>query len=229
MIFSILRIFSEGITVSGLCYVFARIFIIFTSFPVHECAHAWAAYKLGDDTARLKGRLTLAPFAHLDLIGTLMILLVGFGYAKPVPVNIRNFKNRKRDFALTALAGPLSNLIMALLFFVISNVFRLFIKESEDVCYILGLFFLYAGNINVALAVFNLLPIPPLDGSRLATAILPDRFYYRIMQYERYLMIGLFVLLMVPMFSTALSTLIGWISHGIEFIAWLPFMSKLNF
>ncbi|MBQ6021054.1 MAG: site-2 protease family protein [Clostridia bacterium] len=220
MIWTIIGLFGDGEYISALCIIFAEIFILFTSFPVHECAHAWAAYKLGDDTARLKGRLTLSPMAHLDLIGTLMILFLGVGFAKPVPVNIRNFKNRKRDFALTSLAGPVSNLIMAFLFFVISNVFDLF---SSQICYILSYFFYYVGYINVCLAVFNLLPVPPLDGSRIATAILPDKYYYTIMKYERYIMIGLFVLLMSRAVSGVLSTVYGWVADGVQFLADLPF------
>ena len=220
MIWTIIGLFGDGEYISALCIIFAEIFILFTSFPVHECAHAWAAYKLGDDTARLKGRLTLSPMAHLDLIGTLMILFLGVGFAKPVPVNIRNFKNRKRDFALTSLARPVSNLIMAFLFFVISNVCDLF---SSQICYILSYFFYYVGYINVCLAVFNLLPVPPLDGSRIATAILPDKYYYTIMKYERYIMIGLFVLLMSRAVSGVLSTVYGWVADGVQFLADLPF------
>lgn len=220
MLWRIIGMFSEGDYRTALIIIFSEIFILFTSFPVHECAHAWAAHKLGDDTARLQGRLTLSPMKHLDPIGTLMILFLGVGYAKPVPVNIRNFKNRKRDFALTSLAGPVSNLLMAFAFFVISDIFLLFRTEPTN---ILCNFFYYVGYINVCLAIFNLIPVPPLDGSRIATAILPDKYYYTIMRYERYIMIGLFVLIMTPAVSGVLSTVYGWVSDGIEFLADLPF------
>lgn len=220
MIWSIIRLFREGNMMTAFCIVFAEVFVLFVSLPIHEFAHAWAAYKLGDDTARLKGRLTLAPLAHLDLWGALMILFLGFGYAKPVPVNIRNFKNRKRDFALTSIAGPISNLLMAFVFYLISNVFALFGNEP---CAILSVFFEYVGYINVCLAVFNLLPVPPLDGSRIATALLPDKYYYTVMRYERYIMLGLFALMFTGVLTTPLSWLSRIFSNGISFLAGLPF------
>ena len=113
MIFDIIR---NGFSLEVLVSLMARVFVIFCVMPIHEFAHAFVAYKLGDDTARLSGRLTLNPLAHVDLVGALMIFLVGFGYAKPVPVNPRNFKNPKGGMAVTALAGPISNLIMAFIF-----------------------------------------------------------------------------------------------------------------
>ena len=119
-------LYQQGETIPALVILFSEIFVIFCCLPVHEFAHAWTAYRLGDDTARLQGRLTLSPMRHLDPFGLALMLIAGFGYAKPVPVNIRNFKNRKRDFALVSLAGPLSNLLMSLLFFIISNVLDLF-------------------------------------------------------------------------------------------------------
>ena len=109
-------LFRGGLTMELVLKLCARLFVVFCIAPIHEFAHALIAHKLGDDTARLSGRLTINPFAHIDPICALMIMLVGFGYLKPVPVNPRNFKNPKGGMALTALAGPTSNLIMALLF-----------------------------------------------------------------------------------------------------------------
>ena len=171
-----------------------RIFVILCCFPVHECAHAWAADRLGDPTARRMGRISLNPMKHLDLYGTIMIFLLGMGYAKPVPVNPRYFKHPKRDFAITAVAGPLSNLLMAVIFLL---VVRFLPVTSYGLLYTIFEALIYAAYINVSLAVFNLIPIPPLDGSRVLTAVLPDKAYHTVMKYERYSMAVLFLLLIV--------------------------------
>lgn len=175
------------------------VFVTLCCLPVHEAAHAWMAEKLGDSTGRLSGRITLSPFAHLSLMGTIMLFIFGFGYAKPVPVNIRNFKKRKLYMGLTALAGPVSNLLLAVVFIVIGYVCALFsvagATESVSVSEIASMFFINVGYYNICLAVFNLIPFPPLDGSRILTMFLPDKIYYRIMQYERYLFYVLFAIL----------------------------------
>lgn len=157
----------------------SSLFVIFVTMPVHEFFHAFAAYKLGDNTAKYSGRLTLNPLAHIDILGAVLIILVGFGFAKPVPVNQYNFKNPKRDMAIVGLAGPLSNFVLAFILFIISTVFGYFNQVF------LYLFFFYAGYINIVLASFNLIPLPPMDGSRILFAVLPDRIYYKIQAYER--------------------------------------------
>lgn len=201
-------------------------FVVFCTLPVHEFAHAWTAVKLGDDTPRLQGRLTLRPMAHIDPIGALMIFLVGFGYAKPVRVNMHNLKNGRKSFALVALAGPVSNIIMALIFTFLQTLIYVITKNAflPVVVYtVLGSFFSFAASINISLAVFNLLPIPPLDGSRIANLILPSKYYFTIMKYERYIMIGMFVLLWTGILTIPLSFLSGLVSAGIDFICELPF------
>ena len=200
----------------------AIIFVLFCTLPVHEFAHAWAAVKLGDETPKNQGRLTLNPLAHLSLLGSLMILVAGFGYAKPVPVNTRNLKNPKKDFALISLAGPASNLIMSAIFFLLTNITFRFLSPSL-LSQVIYYFFYFAATINVNLAVFNLLPIPPLDGSRLWGLVLPDKYYYTVLQYERYIMLALLFLLFTGALTAPLSWLSNLIASAIKFIVGLPF------
>ncbi len=205
-------------------YVSSIAFVVFCATPLHEFAHALIAVKLGDDTPRLRGRLTINPMAHIDKRGALMIFLFGFGYAKPVEVRMRKFKKPKRDMALVALAGPISNILQSLILLFIYNALYYFGSSNENIMMTyMAMFFFYAAVINVNLAVFNLLPIPPLDGSRLATALLPSKYYYKIMQYERYIMIGLFVLLFTGILSTPLSFLSGAVITLLDAVASLPF------
>jgi Zn-dependent protease len=165
------------------------------SLPVHEFSHAYAAYKLGDDTAKRMGRLTLNPIKHLDPFGAVLMIFTGFGWAKPVPINPNNFRNRKKGFALSALAGPLSNIILAYLAIVI---YRLFGLSPSG---IIGLFFYYLAILNIGLGVFNLIPVPPLDGSRIFSLILPEKQYFQLMKYEGICFLLLFVLMQFSFFT----------------------------
>lgn len=210
-----------------LIMIAARIFVLFCVLPIHEFAHALIADKLGDKTARLSGRLTISPLAHLDLVGSIMIVLLGFGYAKPVPVNPNNFKKPKAGMAITAAAGPISNLIMATVFLLIYNTFVFFgtnfFAGNPNLAYIISYFLIFASRINISLAVFNLLPVPPLDGSRLFLALLPDKYYFKVMQYERIIMIIIMILLLTGLLSGPINTLADWVAKGLNFIALLPF------
>lgn len=182
--------------------------VLFTAVPVHECAHAWVAEKMGDDTGRKQGRITLNPFAHLTLWGSLMMILVGFGWGKPVSVDPRNFKNPKKGMVLTSLAGPASNFIMAFLSMIAYKVLALlsFAKDSSTLD-MLATVFVYITLINISLAVFNFLPIPPLDGSKIFNAILPEKWYFAIMKYENFIFIALIILVYSGLLDTPLSFL----------------------
>ena len=205
-------------------YILSMCFVVFCATPLHEFAHALIAVKLGDDTPRLRGRLTINPTAHIDPIGALMIFLFGFGYAKPVEVRMRYFKKPKRDMALVALAGPVSNFIQGFVCMLLfSGVNAFYFKSGNEALNYIAIFFFFAATINVNLGVFNFIPIPPLDGSRIATALLPNKIYFKIMQYERYIMIGLWVLLFTGVLSTPLSMLSSIIISAFAIVTNLPF------
>ncbi len=192
-----------GMTIPrALLIIAASLFIVFFIMPLHEFAHGYVAYKLGDNTAKYSGRLTLNPLSHISPLGTAAIILFGFGWAKPVQVDPRNFKNPKVGMALVSAAGPLSNFIVAFLGAFILNAFLTFGSGIPYtlVSYIF-IFLYYFVSINVCLAVFNLIPLPPLDGSKILAVFLPDRileFYYR---YQGSINLAVFFLLFMGVLS----------------------------
>ena len=218
-----------------IAYILSSLAVVFLTLPVHEFAHAFTASKLGDPTPRYQGRLTLNPFAHIDYFGAICILLFGFGWARPVQVESRYFKNPKWGMALTAAAGPLANIIMAALSMLLANTV-LFIAMpsyfSEGVLsafllpvavrVIYGIFY-YIAQINIYLAVFNLVPIPPLDGSRVLFAFLPQKYYFKFMRYERYIFIGLLALIWIGVLNIPLDFLSNNIFAFVKWLTALPF------
>jgi len=178
--------------------------VLLLSLTIHELSHGYVAFLLGDRTAKNMGRLTLNPIAHIDWIGFLMLMTVGFGWAKPVPVDMRYFKDPKRGMALTALAGPVANIIMAF----ISAFILVFLDNKFGRglnTYVVSILYLMV-EYNCVLAMFNFIPIPPLDGSKILAAFLPNRAYFMLMQYESYGMIVLMILLYTNILNPILNT-----------------------
>ncbi|MBQ3418368.1 MAG: site-2 protease family protein [Ruminococcus sp.] len=228
MLFSLLR--GQLDIYSALMEIAAILIIIFLVLPFHEWAHAFTALKLGDESVKYRGRLTINPLAHIDPFGALALLLFGFGWAKPVPINPRNFKNPKAGMALTALMGPVANIVAAFagaLIYIALFAFFPQLFTSNTAGQYLALFFNFYVSVNCTLAVFNLIPIPPLDGSKIMFLFLPDRAVAWFYKYQMFISIGLLVLLWTGILSTPLSIVSGLLYNGVMFVARLPFAAFL--
>ncbi len=211
-------------------HIVAVLIIIFVVLPFHELAHGFIASKLGDDTAKRQGRLTFNPFQHIDPIGSLCLLLVGFGWARPVPVNMYKLRNPKRDMALVALAGPVANLIAAFVGSLLLNLWTVLLvlkfgDVSDAVWFRAVTYFLsYYVSVNVGLAVFNLIPLPPLDGSKILGAFLPDHLYEKQLENEQQLSWVLIALVMLGIVDKIMTIPTEIVSGLINGLALLPFL-----
>lgn len=209
--------------------------IVLLSLSVHELSHGYIALRLGDPTARNMGRLTLNPIKHIDVIGFICMLLFHFGWANPVPINTRHFKNPRRDMALTGAAGPVSNLLLAVVFAVLlrlslllatglfdtdlGTIFRAAVTQSAIAVsqgftvLAIVVYMLYLGIIiNLSYALFNLLPIPPLDGSRIFYVFLPVKWYFAVMKYERIIAL----VMLIGLWTGYLAIPLEWAVNGLE-------------
>lgn len=208
----------------GIAELLITAFCVFLSLSIKGVARAWVAHKLGDDTAKNMGRLSLSPRYHLDPIGAICLFFFGFGWANPVPVNPRNFSKvkMKTGMVLTSIAGPVANLILAFVsMFLIQVLFRGSMNSALLAVYILLNVLV---TLNISLAVFNLLPIPPLDGYKVLSALLPPKYYFKLMQYERYGFIALLLIIYLPMFNSLLSGAVYGIMRFYGYIlSFLPF------
>ncbi|MBO5136657.1 MAG: site-2 protease family protein [Clostridia bacterium] len=215
--------FSGGMT--GILSLLISVFCVLLSISIHEFAHGYMAYKLGDDTARVMGRLSVNPLHHLDPIGALCLLFFHFGWAKPVPVNPSKFTKVKikTGMVLTAIAGPLANFILGFIAMILLRVVILYMADFA-VSELLFIILYTLVIMNVGLGLFNLIPIPPLDGSKVLNALLPARIYFKIMQYERY---GTLLLILFIWFGSGrfLSSLSGYVLDFYDFVLNLiPFL-----
>ena len=193
----------------------ARVVIILLILPLHEFAHGWMARRFGDDTAEANGRLTLNPLMHLDPLGSVLLLFTGFGWAKPVPINPARMNNPRKGIIWTSLAGPFSNLLAALVGMILLQVEAPFHAANISNTTLATIYYcLYAFvDVNISLAVFNLVPIPPLDGSKVLMMLLPYRKSYWMQQHQQILSVVLWILILSGALSIPLRYLSNWIMN----------------
>ena len=201
----------QALDVSSLTDAVLRVAAVFLCLTVHETCHGLAALALGDPTAKSMHRLSLNPLHHIDWLGLALMFTVGFGWAKPVPVNPNYFRKPKQGMAVTALAGPVSNLLLAVLFLGIGKVIYLYAPYSAGMNVFFEWCLFTVAPMSVGMGLFNLIPIPPLDGSKVLAVLLPDRQYDWLMRYERFGMLILMALVCFGALSNVLDTAIGWV------------------
>lgn len=199
----------QGLDWSYLTNILTYIIPALICIPFHETCHGLVAYKLGDPTAKRAGRLTLNPLRHIDWMGLVMMVVFHFGWAKPVPVNPGYFKNPKRGMAITALAGPVSNLVLAVVFLILYGFFFYPLYFAGGVGEFVMDLLLTTAYLSTALAIFNLIPISPLDGSKVLYSVLSDEAYFKIMRYERYGMLLMILLVATGALGAPLSKVTG--------------------
>ena len=205
----------EGLDWSYLTNILLSIIPALICITLHELSHGFVAYKLGDTTAKDAGRLTLNPIKHLDIMGILMMVVFHFGWAKPVPVNMYRFRNPKRGMAITAVAGPLMNVLITIVFLFL---YGLLFRPLGEHNYLMEMIYLTA-YLSISFAIFNIIPISPLDGSKVLFSVLPSERYDQLMRYERYGMILLLVLVATHVLGSPLSTATGWVFDRLFFLA----------
>lgn len=215
---------SSSGTASIVVEIFVFLIVVLAAMPLHEYAHGWTAKMLGDTTPERSGRLTLNPIAHIDPMGAIAILLFGIGWAKPVPINpYRCTKVKpKAAMAITAIAGPLSNILFAYIAVIIRKIiyysnYELIVSGKESAVLYLFMAAAEVASINIYLAVFNLLPIPPFDGSRIFLIFLPTKLYFKVMRYERVIMGIMMLLLFLGVFSIPLALLSMYVGQGLDY------------
>ena len=201
----------QALDVVSLLDAVLRVAAVLLCLTIHETCHGLAAYALGDPTAKSMHRLSLNPLHHIDWFGLFMMFAAGFGWAKPIPVDPRYFKKPKEGMALTALAGPVSNFLLALLLIFISKLIYLYAPYTVVMGAVFTFCLYTAAPLSIGLGLFNLIPIPPLDGSKVVAVLLPNRAYRTLMRYERYGMLLLLALSLLGVFGGFISGVIGWV------------------
>lgn len=215
-----------GALIDGLLVVIAAVL----SITVHETCHGLVAWWLGDPTAKRAGRLTLNPLKHIDIVGLVLLAVAKFGWAKPVPVDMRYFKNPRQGMAVTALAGPVSNVLLALTALIFRSILFFLVWKNGESTFLLYLIDLtaYIAIISAGLAVFNIFPIPPLDGSKVLFAVLPDQVYFKLMRYERYGMLVLAIALLAGVLDTPLTFLRNGLLSFLQDLSNFPFYGLMK-